>query len=81
MPTSPAKSRIRSSAVLVRVAVMPATLGDTNSLWIENSPMPVNTPGNICSTRRIWSAAYMSEGLNPVIIGSRRARSAGGSER
>ena len=44
-PTSPAKSRIRSSAGSVRLAISPATFDDTNSLWIVNSPMPVNTPG------------------------------------
>ena len=26
---------------------------ETNSLWMVNSPMPVNTPGNVCSTRRM----------------------------
>ncbi len=45
-----------------------------------NSPMPVNTPGNVSSTRLMWSAAYMSAGLNPVIIGSKRACSAGVSD-
>ena len=29
----------------------------------------------------MWSAAYMSAGLNPVIIGSNRACSAGVSDR
>ena len=29
----------------------------------------------------MWSTAYMSDGLNPVIIGSSRACSAGGSDR
>jgi hypothetical protein len=29
----------------------------------------------------MWSAAYMSAGLKPVIIGSKRAWSAAGSER
>src|SRR5215813_13926099 len=38
-----------------------------------NSPIPVNTPGNAVSTRLIWSTAYMSEGLKPVIMGSNRA--------
>ena len=52
-PTSPAKSRIRSSAGLVRLAVSPAILADTNSLWIENSPMPLKTPGKSSSTRRM----------------------------
>ena len=46
-PTSPAKSKMRSSAGSVRLAVSPATFDDTNSLWIVNSPMPVNTPGNV----------------------------------
>ena len=46
-----------------------------------NSPMPENTPGNVFSTRLMWSAAYMSAGLNPVIIGSKRACSAGVSDR
>ncbi len=80
-PTSPAKSRIRSSAGFVRLAVSPATFADTNSLWIVNSPIPEKTPGNVCSTRLMWSAAYMSAGLKPVIIGSKRACSAGESER
>ena len=44
-PDSAAKSRMRSSAGSVRLAVSPATFEDTNSLWIVNSPMPVNTPG------------------------------------
>ena len=34
-----------SSAGSASVAGPPAILEDTNSLWIENSPMPVNTPG------------------------------------
>ena len=80
-PTSPAKSRIRSSAGFVRLAVSPAIFDDTNSLWIVNSPIPEKTPGNVCSTRLMWSAAYMSAGLKPVIIGSKRACSAGASER
>ena len=29
----------------------------------------------------VWSVAYMSVGLKPVIIGSKRARSLSGSER
>jgi hypothetical protein len=66
---------------LVRLAAPPATLEETNSLWIENSPMPEKTPGKVSSTRRMWSAAYMSAGLKPVIIGSKRACSAGCSER
>ncbi len=43
--------------------------------------MPVNTPGNRVSTRRTWSAAYMSAGLKPVIIGSTRFCCAGDSAR
>ena len=50
-PTSPAKSRMRSSAGFERLAVSPATFDETNSLWIVNSPMPENTPGNVVSTR------------------------------
>ena len=73
----PAKSRIRSSAGFVRLAVSPAIFEETNSLWIVNSPMPEKTPGNVSSTRRMWSAAYMSAGLKPVIIGSKRACSLG----
>ena len=46
-----------------------------------NSPMPVNTPGNVVSTRRMWSTPYMSAGLKPVIIGSKRACSAFDSAR
>ena len=46
-PTSPAKSRMRSSAGLVRLAVSPAIFAETNSLWMVNSPMPVNTPGKV----------------------------------
>ena len=42
--------------------------------------MPENTPGNVCSTRRMWSAAYMSVGLKPVIIGSKRACCSGDSD-
>ena len=80
-PASAAKSRIRSSAGFVRLAVSPAILAETNSLWIVNSPMPEKTPGNVWSTRLMWSAAYMSAGLKPVIIGSNRACSAGVSER
>ena len=72
---------MRSSAGLVRLAVSPATFDETNSLWMLNSPMPVNTPGNVRSTRRMWSAPYMSAGLNPVIIGSKRACASGGSDR
>jgi hypothetical protein len=64
---------MRSSAGSVRLATSPETLEDTNSLWIVNSPMPSNTPGNVSSTRRMWSAAYMSAGSNPVIVGSNRA--------
>ncbi len=52
-PDSAANSRTRSSAGFVRLAVSPATFDDTNSLWMENSPMPVNTPGKVCSTRRM----------------------------
>ena len=52
-PTSPAKSRMRSSAGLVRLAVSPGILALTNSLWMLNSPMPVNTPGNVVKTRRM----------------------------
>ena len=65
----------------MRLAAPPAILEETNSLWIENSPMPEKTPGKVSSTRRMWSAAYMSAGLNPVIIGSSRACWAGGSDR
>ena len=43
--------------------------------------MPTNTPGNVWRTRRTWSAAYMSDGLNPVIIGSKRACCAFGNDR
>ena len=42
--------------------------------------MPEDTPGKV-STRRMCSAAYMSAGLNPVIIGSKRACSAFVSDR
>ena len=38
---------MRSSAGFVRLAVSPATFDDTNSLWMVNSPMPENTPGNV----------------------------------
>ena len=76
-PVSAQKSKIRSSAGSSRLAVLPAIFDDTNSLWIVNSPMPENTPGNVISTRLMWSAAYMSAGLNPMIIGSKRACSAG----
>jgi hypothetical protein len=72
-PGLAAKSRILSSAGSRRLATSPAIFEETNSLWMLNSPIPVNTPGNVRSTRRIWSAAYMSVGLNPVIIGSNRA--------
>ena len=65
----------------MRLAVSPAIFDDTNSLWIVNSPIPVKTPGNVWSTRLMWSAAYMSAGLKPVIIGSKRACSAFVSER
>ena len=80
-PASPAKSRMRSSAGSVSVAGPPAIFAETNSLWIENSPIPENTPGKVSSTRRMWSAAYMSAGLKPVIIGSIRACCSGGSDR
>ena len=76
-PVSAQKSKIRSSAGSSRLAVLPAIFADTNSLWMVNSPMPENTPGNVISTRLMWSAAYMSAGLNPMIIGSKRACSAG----
>jgi len=56
-------------------------LPETNSLWIVNSPIPENTPGNVCSTRRMWSTPYMSAGLKPVIIGSKRACSSFDSAR
>jgi hypothetical protein len=79
-PASPANVRMLSRAGFVRLAPSPATFDDTNSLWIENSPIPENTPGNTLSTRRMWSAAYMSAGLKPVIIGSKRACSAGVSD-
>ena len=65
----------------MRLAVSPAIFDETNSLWMLNSPMPLKTPGNVVSTRRMWSTPYMSAGLNPVIIGSKRACSAGVSER
>ena len=65
----------------MRLATSPATFDDTNSLWMVNSPIPVKTPGKVLSTRRMWSAAYMSAGLKPVIIGSRRACSSGFSDR
>ena len=58
----PAKSRIRSSAGFRRLAVSPAIFDETNSLWMVNSPMPEKTPGKVFSTRRMWSAAYMSAG-------------------
>ena len=45
-----------------------------------NSPIPVNTPGKILSTRRIWSTPYMSAGLKPVIIGSNLVRCSMGSD-
>ena len=80
-PVSAQKSKIRSSAGSSRLAVLPAIFDDTNSLWIVNSPMPEKTPGNVSSTRLMWSAAYMSAGLNPMIIGSNRACSAGVSAR
>ena len=79
-PASPAKSRIRSSAGFVRLAISPAIFAETNSLWIVNSPIPEKTPGNVCSTRLMWSTAYMSAGLKPVIIGSKRACSSGVSD-
>ncbi len=41
------------SAGLIRLAVSPAIFDETNSLWMLNSPMPVNTPGNVDSTRRM----------------------------
>ena len=50
-PDSAAKVRMRSSAGLVRLAVSPAIFAETNSLWMLNSPMPVKTPGKVCSTR------------------------------
>ena len=68
-PTSAQKSKMRSRAGLVRLATSPAILDDTNSLWMENSPIPEKTPGKVSRTRRMWSAAYMSAGLKPVIIG------------
>src|SRR5258705_11299601 len=80
-PASAAKSRIRSSAGLVRLAVSPATLAETNSLWMVNSPIPENTPGNVVSTPRTCSAAYMSAGLKPGIIGAKGAWSADRSHR
>ena len=40
--------RVRSGS-----RVSPAIFDETNSLWIVNSPMPVNTPGNVVSTRRM----------------------------
>ena len=80
-PASAAKSRIRSSAGFVRLATSPATFDETNSLWMVNSPIPENTPGKVSSTRLMWSTAYMSAGLKPVIIGSRRACCAGVSDR
>ena len=80
-PASAAKSRMRSSAGFVRLAISPATFAETNSLWIVNSPMPEKTPGNVRSTRLMWSTAYMSAGLKPVIIGSKRACSSFVSER
>ncbi len=76
-PVSAQKSKIRSSAGSSRLAVLPAIFDETNSLWMVNSPMPEKTPGNVSSTRLMWSAAYMSAGLNPMIIGSKRACSAG----
>ena len=72
-PTSAARSKMRSIAGSFRLGTSVPSLDDTNSLWMVNSPMPVNTPGNVSSTRRMWSAAYMSAGLKPVIIGSSRA--------
>jgi hypothetical protein len=33
---------------------------------------PGEHAGKVCSTRLMWSAAYMSAGLKPVIIGSKR---------
>src|SRR3981189_1911779 len=62
-----------------RLGTRPASCADTNSLCMVNSPMPVNTPGKVRRTRRMWSAAYMSVGLKPVIIGSRRACCCGDS--
>ena len=44
-PTSPAKSRMRSSAGSVRLATSPAILEETNSLWMVNSPMPREDAG------------------------------------
>ncbi len=76
-PASPAKSKIRSSAGSVSEAGPPAVLADTNSLWIVNSPIPTKTPGKVLSTRLMWSVAYMSAGLKPVIMGSNRACSFG----
>ena len=38
-------------ALSVRLAVPAATLGETNSLWMVNSPMAENTPGKVVSTR------------------------------
>ena len=63
------------------VAGSPAIFAETNSLWIENSPIPEKTPGKVSSTRRMWSAAYMSAGLKPVIIGSIRACCPGVNDR
>jgi hypothetical protein len=40
-PDSAAKARMRSRAGLVRLAVSPEILAETNSLWMLNSPMPV----------------------------------------
>src|ERR1700691_1061334 len=72
-PTSPAKLRTRSRAGSCRLATSPEILEETNSLWMVNSPMPEKTPGKVLRTRRMWSAAYMSLGLKPVIMGSKRA--------
>jgi hypothetical protein len=46
-----------------------------------NSPMPLNTPVKVSSTRRMWSEAYMLVGLKPAIIGSSRCCCSGASER
>ena len=72
-PTSPAKSRAGRARDWSGWPRRPPPWRSTNSLWIENSPMPEKTPGKVSSTRRMWSAAYMSAGLKPVIIGSSRA--------
>ncbi len=72
-PTSPAKSRMRSSAGSVRLATSPAIFEDTNSLWIVNSPMPGEHAGKGLQHAPDVIGRVHVGGLKPVIIGSKRA--------